>query len=583
VRVRGRSAAASRRTLLAVILLTVAAAYGSGLSSGFVWDDASLVVNRAAFFANPSNALTILDSEDSAHTSGPRNPYYRPLSTLSYMLDYHLWGHDPFWYHLENLLLHAAAVVLLFLLLDAVFADRVLALIAALLFALYPVNCEAVNFISARNNLLCTGLVFASLLASWRSRTGGPPWAFGALMLFFLSLMSKEPAVVLPLLLASITLTTGEPKLRANPSLLAGFFAVLLAYFGIRFAVLGAFTSEAGPEPSLERLRLIAAVYFENFRLILLPFPLNAHYTQQFLAFGWLKAIAALVGIGSLVFFSVWRGSPEPVRIGSQWMFWGLLPVSNLVAIPSAPVAERYLYVVVPGSALVAAYLLRQWLRRNAPVAAIAIAIIAAAFGIRTHTRTGVWTDDLSLDTSMVRADPSNPLAHLNLGISLSGAGRLEEAEGELRESIRLSPSEPRAHYNLAVLLYQQNRLLEAVKVNEAAVRLDPEHPKARSSLGMIYLGLARPEDAGPELEAAVRLGPDDAEVRNNLGMFYGEAGRLQEALAEFQAAARLRPDLPAVQRNLGIVYMKLGRTAEAQEALEEAARLERRTTLAPP
>ena len=87
---------AKTRTLLSVIVLAVAVVYANGLSSDFVWDDASIVVSRGGFFGDPSNIATILGSEDSVHGSGKKNPYYRPLNTLSYMLDYHLWGHDPF-------------------------------------------------------------------------------------------------------------------------------------------------------------------------------------------------------------------------------------------------------------------------------------------------------------------------------------------------------------------------------------------------------------------------------------------------------------------------------------------------------
>jgi len=568
---------AKRPVLLAVIALTVALVYANSLDSGFVWDDASIVVNRGGFFSEASNAWTLLSSEDSTDAAGVKNPYYRPLNSLLYMLDYRLWGHDPFWYHLENLLLHALTVVLLFFVVEAAFADRILAFVTAILFAVYPVNSESVSFVSARNNLLCVGLLFASLLALTRCRARGQLRPFGALLLFFLALMSKESAVVMPFFLASLATFAKEPKLRANGAMLLSFFAVLLVYFGLRFLVLDTFTSEAGPELSAEKLRLMAAVYFENFRLILYPFRLNAGYTKEFLSFSWIKAIVALAGVGSLVFFSVWRRSPEPIRAGLQWTFWGLLLVSNLIAIPSAPVAERYLYAVVPGIALATAHLLRMSLRRNPGATVIAFAIIAVAFGARTFTRNQIWTDDLSLNTSMLRSDPSNAGAHLNLGITLSSLGREEAGESALRESIRLDSSNARAHYNLAALQFRQGRLAEAMQSNQTAIRLDPNHAKARSSLGVIYARLGRRADAARELEEAVRLEPGYAEAHNNLGMFYGESGRLEEALAEFQQAIRLRPDLATIHRNLATTYLKLGRGEDARRALERAAELDPR------
>jgi Flp pilus assembly protein TadD len=567
----------ARSAALAVLVLAVVLVYGNSLLFDFVWDDATIIVERGGFFSDPSNISTILDSEDSTHVSGRKNPYYRPLNILTYMLDYHLWGHDPFWYHLENLLFHALVVILIFLLVDAVFGDGILAFITAILFAVHPVNAEAVSFVSARNNMLCTGLFFASLLALWKSRQNGCRWATGALLLFFLSLLSKESAVVIPLFLASLALFTKEKKLEASGSALLSYLAVLFLYFIIRFFVLGAFTSEVGPELSVEKLRLMAAVGFENFRLILYPVRLNAHYTPEFLTFSWVKAVVAFSGVGLLVFGSVWRRSPEPIRAGSQWVLWGLLPVSNLVAIPSAPVAERYLYAIVPGSALVVAYLLRQLLRRKEAVSLVIIAALGVALGARTLARSRVWADNLILETSMIQSDPSNAFAHMNLGITYSSMGRLEAGERELRQSIRLNASNPRAHYNLAALYFRQNRLVEAAASNEAAVRLDPTHAKARSSLGVIYARLGRHEEAVRELEAAVKLDPDYARAHNNLGMFYGELGRLEEALAEFQEATRLEPDLAAAHHNVGIIYMKLGQKGAAQHAFQRAAELDPR------
>lgn len=561
---------------MAVILITVVLVYGNGLFSEFVWDDETIILSRGALLGDASQIPTILTSADSTtDASGAGSPYYRPLSILSFMLDYHLWGRDPFGYHLENLLLHGLVAVFVFLLADAAFGDRVLASLAAMLFAVHPVHSESVSFVSARNNLLCSAFSFASLLALWRSRGGRRRWLFGALASFSLALLCKESAVAIPPFLAALAWSTTDRKLAPAKSVLLAFVIVLCGYFAIRFWVLGAFTSEAGPALSAERLRLMASATFENVRLILLPTRLNAHYTPAFLAFSWAKAVVACSAVCVLVFFSAWRRSPEPVRVGSLWTFWGLVPISNLVVIPSAPVAERYLYAVLPGSALAAAWLLRRSLRWNAGLSLVAIAVLLAASGAMTFDRNRVWADNLALDESMVRADPANAIARANLGISYSNLGRVEEAERELRESIRIDASNPRAHYNLAVLLLRQGRLAEAAEANAAAVRLDPGFAKARSSLGVILARLGRVEEAVRELEAAVDLAPDYAEGHNNLGTIYGQLGQHEKALAQFEAAARLRPDLAMTHYNVGRAHLELGHEAEARRAFRRAAELD--------
>jgi len=576
-RVGGRLERMGRSIPVLVILTTVVLVYANGLSSEFVWDDETIIVNRGALLGDASEIPTILTSADSTGAAGGTSPYYRPLSILAFMLDYHLWGREPFGYHLENLLLHGLVCVFVFLLADAAFGDRLLALLTAMLFAVHPVDSESVSFVSARNNLLCAAFAFASLLALWRSNGGGRRWVFAALALFSFSLLSKESAVAVPPFLAALALFTRDRKLAPAKSVLLAFFAVLFGYFAVRFFVLGTFTSEAGPALSAERLRLMAAATFENLRLILLPIRLNAHYTPAFLTFHWAKAVVAGSVIATLVFFSVWRRSPEPIRVGAQWTFWGLLPISNLVVIPSAPVAERYLYVVLPGSALAVAWVLRRSLRWKAGPSLVGILVILVASGAMTFSRNRVWADDLALDESMVQADPANAIARMNLGISYSKRGRAEEAEQELRESIRLDASNPRARYNLAVLLLGQGRLAEAAEANAAAVRLDPGFAKARSSLGVILARLGRLREAVRELEAAVNLDPDYAEGRNNLGTVYGQLGQHEKALAEFEAATRLRPDLAIAYFNVGRAQAQLGHEAEARRAFRRAAELDPR------
>jgi Flp pilus assembly protein TadD len=566
-----------RRAALAAILGTVAVVYGNGLFGEFVWDDETIILSRGDLLADASNIPTILTSADSTHEAGDGSPYYRPLSILTFMLDYHLWGRDPFGYHLENLLLHGLVAVLVFLLADVVFGDRVLAWLTAMLFAVHPVHSESVSFVSARNNLLCLALSLASLLALWRSRSGGWRWASGSLALFFLSLLCKESAVAIPLLLAALALFARDPRLAAKNPILVAFFAVLGCYFAVRASVLGVFTSEAGLELSGERLRLVASAIFENMRLILIPTRLNAHYTPEFIGFSWAKAAAACSAIGLLAFFSVWRRSPEPIRVGSQWTLCGLVPISNLVAIPSAPVAERYLYAVVPGSALCLAWLLRQSLRRKAGLSLAAIGAILAASGAMAFHRNRVWADNLALDQSMVRADPANAVAHMHLGISYGKLGRAADAERELRESIRLDASNPRAWYNLAALLLERDRIPEAAAASREAVQLDPDFAMARSSLGVILARLGRPDEAVRELEAAAKLAPGDAGVHNNLGMMYGQLGRHAEALAEFETAVRLRSDLAILHFNLGQAYTQLGNADEARRAFRRAAELDPR------
>jgi len=550
----------STAVIIPVLVCVVIAVYSNGLLSGFVWDDEGLIVQRSRLFSNPGNILTILSSSD-AGLYVRANPYYRPVTGLSYFMDYHLWGLKPFWYHLENVLLHALVVALLYVLVAKAFGDVTLAFIVALLFAVHPVNAEAVDFISARNNILCAALMAGSLLCVQSRTVAG---ALCGLAAYFLALLSKEPAVVMPFFLLSLTFFGRQEKYRTGKVLLGGYFAVTVVYFLLRAWVLGVLTTEAGAEFSLERFRVVASALFENLRLMVFPVKLNALYTSGWIVFQPYKAAVAVVGAGLLCYCAVRRGIAGPVRAGSLWMLWGFLPISNVVLIPSAPVAERYVYIPLMGFALITGYGL-YWLYRKRAAWGVALVLaLTLTLGMRTFVRNFDWKDNMSLYGSMVSSDPANPAAHYNLALEYMGAGRNALAFQHLGETLRLDPEDAEAHNNLGVVYDRLALLAEAMSEFQIAIKLKPDLPDAHNNLGVLYDRMGRYDEAIREFRNALRLLPDYVSAHNNLGLLYGELGRFEDEIKEYQTALTYRYNSPEVHKNLGISYRQLGRYDEA-------------------
>ena len=554
---------------LFLFLITVAV-YANSLFSGFVWDDKPLIIAKQEFFSHPENALALLALPDVALGTREKPPYYRPLDTLSYMLDHYLWGLNPFWYHLENVLLHALVVVLFYLLLMEVFENRKLAFFAATLFAVYPVNTESVNFVSARNTIFCAAFSLASLLflaksgaemnggsiqesgranmtnkkslASVPLKSGGAKWIALAFLAYFLALFSKEPAVVLPFFLLSFGFVSCEQKFKVKKTVLAGFFAITAIYFVIRHLVLGAFIANYGMSFSLSRFKFITAVYFEHFRLFVYPFKLNALYTEQKIVFSPLKAAAAICGVLFLLYFSLNKKSPAPVRAGAQWIFWGLLPVSNLVKIPSAPIAERFQYTIIFGFVLILGYLVEKLALRKAVIGMAVLLALAIILGARTFERNFVWRDDISLYNSMIRSDPWNGTAYFNLGNDYGERGDLESAVTEFRTALAKDPELLKARVNLGVAYAKEGRMDEAAQEFRSALAKDPGYIMARVDLGTAYMEKGLLPDAIRELRVAVSMGPSVPGAHLALGMIYEKAGLPDDAASEFQTVLKLDP-----------------------------------------
>ena len=494
--------------MLAFLLLIVCAVYANSFASGFVWDDNWLIISKQAFFSQPENAVKILTLPDAP--LGGKLPYYRPLNTLTYMLDHYLWGLHPFWYHLENILLHALVVILFYLLLIEVFEDRRLAFFAAVLFAVYPVNTEAVDVISNRNTLFCAAFSLASLLFLARE---GIKWTIMALSAYFLALLSKEPAVVLPFFLLTFGLTAREKRFKMKKRVLISFFAITAVYFVIRHLVIGAFIEKHAVEFSLSRLKLILAVYFQHFQLFVFPFKLNAYYAKGSITFSPLKGVAASAGLLFLIYLSLSKRSPAPVRAGAQWIFWGLLLVSNIVRIPSAPVADRYQYTIVFGFVLIVGYLLAGFQKKKALAGTALVSALVLALGAGTFERNFVWHDDISLYSSMVSAYPENVLALYDLGVAYAKAGRLEPAAGEFDAALAVDPGNVKARVNLGVAYAKEGRLDEAIREFSEAATINPGYAEARMDLGVAYEKEGRLEEAASEFQGVLALDPGNAQA----------------------------------------------------------------------
>lgn len=486
----------SAKRTLAILLLVgvVSVVYANSIFNGFAWDDEPLILEKKEYFSDPASVVNIVVTPDQALNEGG-TPYYRPITTLTYFFDNHAWGGKPYWYHLENLLIHGSVVLLLYFLICNAFHSRVLAVFSCLVFAVHPVNAEAVNFISARNNLLCALFMLASLLTVNRK---GFRWVLLFSLTYLVSLLSKEPAVVMPFFLLSLNVLSKEEKQKPDIMCLGASLLAVILYFFLRYKILGSFTTKMGIDISVNNLKLVCSTLFEYFRLMLFPHDLNAMYTLEYISFHTYKGIIAAAGLSLVVYFSFRRNTPEPVRVACLWILWGFLPISNIVKIPSAPVAERYLYIPLIGYSLVVGYLVHALYVKKETTGILAIAGLAILLSAVTYDRNSVWKGNVSLFQSMIRSDPDNVRAHFNLGYEYMESGRKDLAFFHWREAIRIDPSFSKAHNNLGNLYALSADYRSAIEHYEKGLSLSPETI-------IIQYNIARAAELMGEREKAAR------------------------------------------------------------------------------
>jgi tetratricopeptide (TPR) repeat protein len=452
--------------------------------------------------------------------------YYRPLLIYTFYLDKHLWGLDPGFMHLGNMLLHAGNALLVFFIARRVCSAiffKVLGLLplsAALLFALHPINTESVNWVSGRTDLLATFFVLSSLLLLIRcieSRRWA--WAVPAALIFLAGVMSKE--VVLFFLPAGCYLLWRWPAGDAARSLtslrirsmtcFASPFVIGVTVYGIlRFTRFG--TGDAGFNFVLNHygydlnttLRVVFKVFGFYVKKLFVPVPLNFAITNAHDAYVWLGLATAL----ALVAFIRLR------RLAVDFLVVALALIAPAVIIALTkvawtPLAERYLYLSSAFWAVALAVMVCQaGPSIGRPILLTSVATVAlTAAGWVTYERNLVWQSNLTLFEDTVRKSPNFPPARNELATALSRAGRNEESMEQLALAGQCDSGTRvlNVHFNAILGLIREKdyngtrnalaqlqnnvrkrplRFLEQmVKINEAMLRSFPEDDRQKQIL----------------------------------------------------------------------------------------------------
>jgi tetratricopeptide (TPR) repeat protein len=232
------------------------------------------------------------------------------------------------------------------------------------------------------------------------------------------------------------------------------------------------FTSGIDVEVGAYRVGLVLSSLYEHFRILLFPLELNALYRVEAAPLISYRSALAVAGVAVLLSLAFRRGISPPLRWGSAWLLLSLLPVANIVSIPSAPAAERYLYIPLMGFSLLLGHVISAIYNRRKILAIGLLVALSLLYGLRTYERNNVWKDNMSLSESMVRSDPANPVAHGLLGLELQRTGKMDVALLHLNEAARLNPEDPRTAGNLGNLYFRLGEHERAIEHYERALGL---------------------------------------------------------------------------------------------------------------
>ena len=552
-------------SLSAVILITALAFYPS-LNNGFPnWDDGAYLAENAAVRELSGNSIKTMFSSFYVAC-------YLPLTILSYAIEYHFAGLDPFAYHATSLILHLGNCLLVFWFIFMLRANLTIAFITALLFGIHPLHVESVAWISERKDVL-SGFFFFSALISYQyyHREGKSPARYClALLLFLCALLSKAMAITLPcvlLLCDYFKQSTFNRRLlweKIPFFLLAAIFGAVALYAQ---NTLGGVRNQ--PSVSLLDTAVIAG-YGPVFYLSKIFVPVNLSCLYPYpnsaagLLFGFyagaMLALVLLAAVGYALRYS------RTISFGALFFLITLLPVMQLVPIGQAMAADRYTYIPAMGLFYLAAEgFTRLYGNGGKPargrknVLLLAVILISAMFLVLTWQRCLVWKDGVTLWNDVIRNYPRDPVAYHNRGLAFKDAGDYERAIADFTTALSISPQFIDAYNNRGLAYKGKKIFIKAFADFDAALRLNPRYAKAWCNRGLTHTLTGQHQKAIEDLTRALALDPHFAIAFYNRGNAYAAIEEDDRAIADYTQALSIDPAYAEAYNNRANLLLKKG------------------------
>jgi tetratricopeptide (TPR) repeat protein len=623
----------------ALIMLAATAAYSNSFRGAFVFDDLPAIEDNLSLRQLWPPWRVLFPPGHGETVSG------RPLLNLSLAVNYALGKLHPWGYHAGNLAFHILAALLLFGIVRRTLTGGAwcvecgeqenrltphaphsrthtfLAFAAALLWAVHPLQTEAVTYIVQRAESLAALFYLLTLYCVIRgaeaprirhrelgigaAKKAAHPslWYAAAVLACLAGMATKEMMVTAPLIVLlydrTFLASSFGQALRRRRTL----YAALAATWGLLIALV-LYGGRLGHSDGFGTPRVASAwsylisepgVILHYLRLCFYPAPLCLDYAWPLAT----KIGAVLPGlsvVGLLLAATIWG-----LVGGRRWGFLGawflliLAPTSTFFPMGDLafehrmylPLAAVVVAVVLGSHALLrnvrhnvgrvlarrqfrdgkAAWVQAPTLRRwsAATLGGSLVALIALGLGMLTFRRNKDYQSELSIWQDTVNKSPQNARAHTNLGACLcETGGDIDEAILHYRLAVELDPQYALAHHNLGVALYRCSRIDEAQTQYRQALAIDPNYADACNSYGLLLENRGAVVQALAYYRKALELKAGSKEAYTNLGNVLHRQGRAAEAVASYRNALQIDPHYAEAHYNLAIVLNGQGRTEEA-------------------
>lgn len=559
----------------ALLLLALTfTAYWPVLHNGFVWDDDRYIEGNTQLLSTTGLANIWLQPH-------ALDQYY-PLTFTTFWIEYHFWHATAWPYHLDNLLLHTAAAIVLWRVLARLGIK--VAYAAALLFALHPLQVESIAWATERKNVLSALFYLLALAAYFRTRWGrkivddgadaSAPWHWYALslLLFIAALLSKSVTSTLPAaILLLVWWKRGRIRL-ADVLPLVPMFVLGAAMGLLTSSIERHHVGAIGPAfnfSPLERLCIAGRAAWFYLAKLLWPHPLAFIYSRwQFHVAqrAWLALFPAALLIALLALWLLRRRTGRGLLAAALFFLGTLVPALgffNVYPMRYSFVADHFQYLACIGPIVLAAAIIAHYLSRQRAV--ILTIGVVGALAVATNYQCRVYHDRVTLWRDTLLKNPNSAMVHLNYGQALFADGDLEAAIAQSHEALQLDPVSAAPYLTLASYSGSRGDWPAAVKWYKDALQHTPDSPEP-----VLHHALAEPYNGLGNAFAALA---DQAAAAGNATA----AGQYRYlAIAAYQRAIAIIPGYELAMVGLGQVYAALGQPDKAAEQFRTALAVNR-------
>lgn len=541
--------------------------WGWTVSFGFVWDDFPMIVTNPSL--NSWNTLISGWTHDfwmlheSPHISG----YWRPMATLIHVLLAHMFGKNPWAFHLVNVLLHIGTACAFYTFIKNLGLVRWI-WIPVLFFLVHPIQAETVSFSSAIPDLLCAFFGWLAL-ATWTQKTENKiKQNMRVFICLALCLLSKESGVFFVVFLFLVTWIRRDIDAgRSKKIVLASWIALCAFYIYFHYRV----TSNLGIRNLWGEtlvLHFATACKLFGYQIFLLFFPFGSSPTRDF------KIVVTLIDPKVWIGFALliaclstalycWKTKKRDwlLIVLGFLVFW--FPVSNVIPAEGL-IADRYLYVMVMMMGLALGKLFSSY-ERVPKVVYVTLGV----FGILTYFQSLSWMNEKYLWSHAVRTSPHSSVAWNEWGGVLFKQKNFTDASEAYEKASQLNPFYREASFNRALVAYASNDVGRSKSILAEHLGKFPQDDEAYDLLGAIYESESNYKQAIEASQAAIRISPKEWKYRYNLGEVFLKMRDYPNAIMELQAAYDLVQNRFEILKNLALAYFQNGQYHEARDTYE--------------